>query len=76
MKLAKELPSKYGPVAVELYECDLCESAVQEKFMINWCQVFPNIGIDTRTMGQAQLPDELHFCGLDHLKQYLEEHVR
>lgn len=75
MKTEKQLPSKYGPVEFELIVCDSCDMAVQQKHMVSWCQVFPNIGIDTRTFGDV-LPDELHFCSLNHLKAYLEEHVR
>lgn len=76
MKTTTELPSKWGPVALDLIECDLCEQRVQEKYMMSWCQVFPSIGIDTRTFGQAMLPDELHFCSLNHLQDYLKEHLR
>lgn len=75
MRIRKEIPSKWGPIEVDLVECDFCETASQEKYMINWCQLFPSIGVNVRTIGQS-LPDELHFCGLAHMRDYLKEHVQ
>lgn len=75
MKTTIQLPSKYGPVDLRLIECDHCEARAQEQHLIGWCQMFPRIGIDIRTIGDY-MPDEMHFCSLNHLKEYIKEHVQ
>jgi hypothetical protein len=71
VKQTTTIPSKYGPVDLEIISCDHCDRTVQIPHALGWCQLFQLTG--PKTFGY--LPDETHFCGVDHLKKYLEEHT-
>lgn len=70
MKTEAKIPSKYGPVNIDLLRCDECDVAVQVPYALGWLQLF-QIG-SLPTMGA--LPDESHFCSNNCLKTYLGEH--
>jgi hypothetical protein len=70
VKAEAQVPSKYGPVKLDLLRCDECDTAVQIPYAVGWLQVYQVSAL--RTMGG--LPDESHYCSASCLKSYLGDH--
>lgn len=62
MKFTSKIPSEFGPVDLELFQCDNCSRKVQEPHMVGWHLLSPQ-GIQVTTM--ASLPGDLDFCSLE-----------
>ena len=56
-------PTNYGPVDVELTQCDgpECATMGQTQYMVGWFRLGPR-GMEITTMGQT--PDPMDFCSL------------
>jgi hypothetical protein len=72
VKQKTTIPSKYGPVELDLIACDHCDKVSQIPNALGWCQLFQLPGPVTFGF----LPEETHFCGVDHMKSYLLEHTQ
>lgn len=68
MKKMARVSTEYGPVDLELTQCDApgCTSCKRTEFLLGWHKLEP-LGMEAPTMGK--LPGPLEFCSLRCLVQ-------